>query len=116
MGAKQRRSMAEQLSCILDAEERIIIATGRYLGERFDDARLDTLFLTMPISWKSTLAQCAGRPHRLHANKKEVLIYDYEDLNVLCWPGCTKSDSKVTERLDTPEPSHSTPITLSLRR
>jgi superfamily II DNA or RNA helicase len=74
--------MAEQLSCILDAEERIIIATGRYLGEGFDDARPDTLFLTMPISWKSTLVQYAGRPHRLHANKKGVLIYDYEDLNV----------------------------------
>ena len=57
----------------------MLIATGRYLGEGFDDARLDTLFLTMPISWKGTLAQYAGRLHRLHPSKREVVIYDYVD-------------------------------------
>ena len=57
----------------------MLIATGRYLGEGFDDARLDTLFLTMPISWKGTLAQYAGRLHRLHPSKVEVVIYDYVD-------------------------------------
>lgn len=55
------------------------MATGRYLGEGFDDARLDTLFLTMPISWRGTLAQYAGRLHRLHTTKREVVIYDYVD-------------------------------------
>jgi superfamily II DNA or RNA helicase len=49
------------------------------VGEGFDDARLDTLFLTMPISWRGTLAQYAGRLHRLHATKREVVIYDYVD-------------------------------------
>jgi len=57
------------------------VATGRYLGEGFDDARLDTLFLTMPISWRGTLAQYAGRLHRLHSSKRDVLIYDYVDEN-----------------------------------
>ena len=57
------------------------MATGRYLGEGFDDARLDTLFLTMPISWRGTLAQYAGRLHRLHALKRDVVIYDYVDEN-----------------------------------
>jgi len=83
MGTRQRRAIMERLASIPDAEERVIVATGRYLGEGFDDARLDTLFLTMPISWKGTLSQYAGRLHRLHANKKEVRIYDYADLNVL---------------------------------
>ena len=55
------------------------LATGRYLGEGFDDARLDTLFLTLPISWKGTLAQYAGRLHRLHFNKRKVMIFDYVD-------------------------------------
>jgi phosphatidylserine/phosphatidylglycerophosphate/cardiolipin synthase-like enzyme len=58
------------------------VATGNFIGEGFDDPRLDTLFLTMPISWKGTLQQYAGRLHRLHANKKEVRIYDYVDVQV----------------------------------
>jgi superfamily II DNA or RNA helicase len=83
MGARQRKAVTENLTAIPEGEERVIVATGRYLGEGFDDARLDTLFLTMPISWKGTLAQYAGRLHRLHSAKKEVRIYDYADLNVL---------------------------------
>ncbi len=53
--------------------------TGRYLGEGFDDQRLDTLFLTMPISWKDTRAQYVGRLHRQHNGKTEVLVVDYVD-------------------------------------
>ncbi len=79
MGAKQRRQAAAALASVPDDEERVIVATGRYLGEGFDDARLDTLFLTMPISWRGTLAQYAGRLHRLHAAKREVVIHDYVD-------------------------------------
>jgi len=52
------------------------------LGEGFDDARLDTLFLALPISWRGTLTQYAGRLHRLNATKKEVIIYDYVDFQV----------------------------------
>lgn len=63
-------------------QERLILATGRYLGEGFDDARLDTLFLTMPISWKGTLAQYVGRLHRDHQGKSEVIVYDYTDAAV----------------------------------
>ncbi len=82
MGVRQRKQLADTLQGIPDDEERIIIATGRYLGEGFDDARLDTLFLVMPISWKGTLAQYVGRLHRLHHAKTEVRIYDYVDANV----------------------------------
>jgi len=82
MGRKQRQALQEKLASISDAEERLLIATGRYLGEGFDDARLDTLFLALPISWRGTLVQYAGRLHRFHYNKKEVRIYDYTDLNI----------------------------------
>jgi superfamily II DNA or RNA helicase len=81
MSAKRSRAASETLEAISDGEERVLVATGRYLGEGFDDARLDTLFLTMPISWRGTLAQYAGRLHRLHAPKRNVVIYDYVDEN-----------------------------------
>ena len=79
LGQKARRELANRLETIADAQERVLIATGRYVGEGFDDARLDTLFLTMPISWRGTLAQYAGRLHRIHPNKREVIVYDYVD-------------------------------------
>jgi len=65
-----------------DTEERLVLATGRYLGEGFDDPSLDTLFLTMPISWRGTLAQYVGRLHREHHAKREVIVYDYVDSRV----------------------------------
>jgi len=82
MGKRQRAHVAETIAAIPECEERVLVATGRYLGEGFDDARLDTLFLTLPISWRGTLAQYAGRLHRSHHLKKEVIIYDYADLSI----------------------------------
>src|SRR3989454_213854 len=79
MGRKQRRAMAEALASVPEGEKRVILATGSYIGEGFDDARLDTLFLAMPISWRGTLAQYVGRLHRLHDNKRVVQVYDYVD-------------------------------------
>ena len=79
MGTRQRREIMQRLEEIPEAEERVLVATGRYVGEGFDDARLDTLFLTMPLSWKGTLAQYVGRLHRLHPEKREVRVYDYVD-------------------------------------
>lgn len=82
MGRKQLAAIAAQLAAIPDNEPRVLLATGAYLGEGFDDARLDTLFLAMPISWRGRIAQYAGRLHRVHAGKREVRICDYADLNV----------------------------------
>ena len=81
-GKKQRRAINERLAAIPRHEGRIILATGKYVGEGFDDPRLDTLFLTLPVSWRGTVAQYAGRLHRLYDGKREVRIYDYADLNV----------------------------------
>ncbi|MFC5401426.1 TOTE conflict system archaeo-eukaryotic primase domain-containing protein [Cohnella soli] len=82
MGKKQREAVHHQIATIPDTEERVLIATGKLIGEGFDDARLDTLFLVHPISWTGSLEQYAGRLHRAHANKQEVKIYDYIDLMV----------------------------------
>lgn len=82
MGRKELKAVIAQLATIPENEERVLLATGRYIGEGFDDARLDTLFLTLPVSWRGTIAQYAGRLHRLHDQKREVRVYDYADLNV----------------------------------
>jgi hypothetical protein len=82
LGKKQRQAIAERLASIPGDEPRVILATGKYVGEGFDDSRLDTLFLTLPVSWRGTIAQYAGRLHRLHDGKREVRVYDYADLNV----------------------------------
>ncbi|MEI8363447.1 MAG: DEAD/DEAH box helicase family protein [Betaproteobacteria bacterium] len=82
MGVKQRRLEMEKLTSLPAGTSRLIIATGKLIGEGFDDPQLDTLFLTMPISWRGTLQQYAGRLHRLHDGKKVVQIYDYIDENI----------------------------------
>lgn len=82
MTTRERSKTAAGLARIPDEEERLLLATGRYIGEGFDDARLDTLFLAMPISWRGTLAQYTGRLHRLHSRKTEVRIFDYVDREV----------------------------------
>lgn len=82
MGVKQRRIVTEALTAIPADEPRVVLATGRYIGEGFDDARLDTLFLAMPVSWRGTIQQYAGRLHRLYATKKVVQIYDNVDSGV----------------------------------
>jgi superfamily II DNA or RNA helicase len=82
MGKKQRDALASEIKAVPEDHQRVIIATGRYIGEGFDDARLDTLFLAMPISWRGTLQQYVGRLHRLHENKHIVRVYDYVDASV----------------------------------
>jgi len=79
MSVGRSRVATESLATIPGRDERGLVATGRYIGEGFDDARFDTLFLTTPISWRGVLAEYPGRLHRLHAAKRDVVIYDYVD-------------------------------------
>ena len=82
MGVRATRDARSRLEAIPPNEERLVLATGRYIGEGFDDARLDTLFLALPVAWKGTLVQYTGRLHRLHPGKREVRIFDYVDREV----------------------------------
>ncbi len=82
MTARARKAVKDQLSASPSDQERLVLATGRYIGEGFDDPRLDTLLLALPISWKGTLVQYTGRLHRLHPGKTEVRIFDYVDREV----------------------------------
>lgn len=82
MGKKQRDAISLEIRAVPEDQQRVILATGRYVGEGFDDARLDTLFMAMPISWRGTLQQYVGRLHRLHEQKDVVRVYDYVDSRV----------------------------------
>jgi superfamily II DNA or RNA helicase len=74
---KRARRRADDL--LASREPRVVLATGRYIGEGFDDPRLDTLILAMPIAWRGTMIQYAGRLHRHHDAKKDIRIIDYVD-------------------------------------
>ena len=82
MARKELREALDRLAGQPEAAGRVILATGGYIGEGFDNSRLDTLFLTMPVSWRGTIAQYVGRLHRLHEGKREARVYDYADLDI----------------------------------
>ncbi len=82
MGAKDTHETLRRITETPIDRPLTLVATGKYIGEGFDEPRLDTLFLAMPISWKGTLHQYAGRLHRLFEGKNEVQIYDYVDIHV----------------------------------
>jgi HKD family nuclease len=82
LGNKKTTELFAKINSSPVEKPLVIIATGSFIGEGFDEPRLDTLFLAMPIAWKGTLQQYTGRLHRLYENKKEVQIYDYVDVHV----------------------------------
>ena len=77
LSKKQRASTLAELVELDGSTPLVLLATGRLIGEGFDHPPLDTLVLAMPISWKGTLQQYAGRLHREHSEKQDVRIYDY---------------------------------------
>ncbi len=79
---REREAELQRVREVSSNEKRVIVATGKYIGEGFDDPRLDTLFLALPFSWTGTLQQYAGRLHRLYEGKEEVRVYDYVDASI----------------------------------
>ncbi|WP_133144160.1 TOTE conflict system archaeo-eukaryotic primase domain-containing protein [Pseudomonas fragi] len=79
MSKKQRIALTDELAALPPDVSRVLLATGKLIGEGFDHPPLDTLVLAMPISWKGTLQQYAGRLHREHASKSDVRIIEFID-------------------------------------
>jgi len=79
MSRKQRSALVADLEALPPDAPRVLLATGRLVGEGFDHPPLDTLVLAMPVSWRGTLQQYAGRLHREHASKTNVRIIDFVD-------------------------------------
>jgi superfamily II DNA or RNA helicase len=82
LGKKQVKAVMEAIQNTSPNEHKIILATGKYLGEGFDLPSLDTLFLVFPFSWRGTLIQYTGRLNRASGGKKEIRVYDYVDEKV----------------------------------
>ena len=76
---QQRRAYLESIP---DNESLVIVATGQCVGEGFDYPRLDTLMLTCPIKNNVNVEQYAGRLTREYPNKKDIIVYDYLDMQV----------------------------------
>jgi superfamily II DNA or RNA helicase len=124
MRPKAQRAAGEQLASIPAGEERVVLATGKFIGEGFDDARLDTLFLAMPISWRGSLVQYCGRLNRGHPGKREVQVYDYVAAMCRCCSGCSRSGCRrigpsdmrgVRRRWDSPSPGRSGRLSMTKR-
>jgi len=78
MGKKSRAAVFEAIDQDASTGQGFaLLATSSLLGEGFDLPQLDTLFLTLPISFKGRLVQYAGRLDRSWPGKSEVRIYDY---------------------------------------
>ena len=80
LSRKQREALISELNGLPADTPRVLLATGKLVGEGFDHPALDTLVLAMPVSWKGTLQQYAGRLHREHAGKTDVRIVDFVDV------------------------------------
>jgi len=79
LSKKRRTALIAELEALPPDAPRVLLATGKLVGEGFDHPPLDTLVLALPISWKGTLQQYAGRLHREHATKTNVVIIDFVD-------------------------------------
>ncbi len=81
MGKKDRSNVIDSVRAYVSARTSFcLFATGSLIGEGFDLPDLDTMVLTMPISFKGRLTQYVGRLHRQNAaERKEIVVYDYVD-------------------------------------
>lgn len=79
MPKKQRLARLSELESLPEDAPRVLLATGKLIGEGFDHPALDTLVLAMPISWRGILQQYTGRLHRAHTAKTDVQVIDFVD-------------------------------------
>ena len=83
MSSKEIAAVTNQITNIPANEPRVLLATGKFVGEGFDDARLDTLISYhahlverhhCTVCWKASSSLCTA--------SKKYQVYDYADLGV----------------------------------
>ena len=100
MCPKNRQKIFDELKHLPENCRKAILATGSYIGEGFDEPQLDTLFLTMPASFKGKIVQYTGRLHRQYKDKTNVIIYDYVDSKISLLANMHKKRLKTYKMLD----------------
>lgn len=80
--AKQRKKQLLAWHDATTATGRVLLATGKFVGEGFDDPLLDTLFLASPVSWRGTIVQYVVRLTRESPGKRDLVVFDYLDAEI----------------------------------
>jgi superfamily II DNA or RNA helicase len=99
VGGMGKKRTIRALESFEGSRRSVLLATGKLIGEGFDHPRLDTLFLTFPVSWKGIVQQYVGRLHRRHSGKEEVRVYDYADVQVPVLAASFRRRRKSYERM-----------------
>jgi hypothetical protein len=110
IGARETRKSLTKVTDISKSSPLTIMAMGKYIGEWFDEAMLDTLFLAMPISWEGTLQQYAVRLHRLFKKKVRFRFMLMSIFRSECWVRCTISDLPDMRQLGTRKSQETSPM------
>jgi superfamily II DNA or RNA helicase len=83
LGAKERLAVRSEISTLDGRTPFVLIATDKVAGEGFDLPQLDTLFLTVPISFKGRVIQQIGRVTGLNRETDfATQVHDYRDAGV----------------------------------
>lgn len=79
---KENEEVRKTILALSHDEPFILVATSQSVGEGFNVPRLDTLFLTSPVSGEPLVDQFLGRINRDYKYKKSAIVYDYVDSHV----------------------------------
>lgn len=79
---KENEETRKTILSLSHDEPFILVATSQSVGEGFNVPRLDTLFLTSPVSGEPLVDQFLGRINRDYKYKKSAIVYDYVDSHI----------------------------------
>lgn len=77
-------------------KKKVLFATVQLIAEGFDVPRLDTLFLTVPLS---DVEQCVGRILRSFPDKKDPIVVDFIDSNIPMFMNAAEKRNIIYERM-----------------
>lgn len=79
VGKKSDKLRAETLDQLHNNDITVLVCTSHLLGEGFDYAPLNRLFISLPFRNITRCEQLVGRVQRVSEKKIDAIIYDYVD-------------------------------------